>query len=101
MIVERDAHRRALLGEKLSRRDFAVQGLSDEQVLLDTGALRHADVIVLGQTRSIASALSLSVRLSAAGIRVPIVNLTGRQTARSGMARASTTSVRFFGLTTC
>lgn len=90
VIVERDAHQRALLGEELSRRDFAVQGLSDEQVLLDTpGALRHADVIVLGQTRSIASALSLSVRLNDAGIRVPIVNLTGRQTARSGSGESA------------
>ena len=90
VIVERDAHQRALLGKELSRRDIAVQGLSDEQVLLDTpGALRHADVIVLGQTRSIASALSLSVRLNDAGIRVPIVNLTGRQTARSGSGESA------------
>ena len=102
VIVERDAHQRALLGKELSRRDIAVQGLSDEQVLLDTpGALRHADVIVLGQTRSIASALSLSVRLNDAGIRVPIVNLTGRQPLGRGVARAPTTSVRLFGLTTC
>lgn len=61
-----------------------MQGLSDEQVLLDTGALRQADVIVLGRTRSIASVVSLSARLSDAGIRVPIVNLAGRESARAG-----------------
>ena len=71
-IVERDAHRRALPGGELSKHDFPVQDLSDEQVLLDTGVLRQADVIVLGQTRSIAS-LSLSASLSDARVGVPIV----------------------------
>lgn len=76
IVVERDADRRGLLGKELSREHFAVQGFSDEQVLLDSpDVLQHADIIVLGPSRSIASVLSLSVRLNNAGIRVPIVNL--------------------------
>ena len=82
-IVERDAHRRALPGGELSKHDFPVQDLSDEQVLLDTGVLRQADVIVLGRTRSIAS-LSLSASLSDARVGVPIVNLADRASARAG-----------------
>jgi DNA-binding response OmpR family regulator len=84
VIVEQDPRRRALLSEDLSRQGFAVQGLSDEQVLLASGALRQADVIVLGRTRSIASVPSLSARLSDAPVRVPIVNLTGGESARAG-----------------
>jgi DNA-binding response OmpR family regulator len=83
-IVERDPHRRALLGEELSKHDFPAQDLSDEQVLLDTGVLRQADVIVLGRTRSIASALSLSAGLGDAGVRARIVNLAGQASARAG-----------------
>jgi len=82
-IVERDAHRKALPGEELSKHDSPVQDLSDEQVLLDTGVLRQADVIVLGRTRSIAS-LSLSASLSDARVGVPIVNLADRASARAG-----------------
>ena len=50
-------------------------------MLIDTGVLRQADVIVLGRTRSIAS---LSAELSDAGIRAPIVNLARRAPAPPG-----------------
>ena len=84
VIVEFDARRRALPGEELGRQDVAVQGLSDEQVLLDTGAPRQADAIVLGRTRPIASVVSLSARLSDAGIKVPMVKFASREPARPG-----------------
>ena len=61
-----------------------MQYLSDEQVLLDTGVLRQADVIGLGRTRSIAS-LSLSAGLSDARVGAPIVNLADRASARAGI----------------
>jgi len=83
VIVECDAYRRALLGEDLSRQDFAVQALSDEQALQRGGVLPQADVIVLGRTGSIASVLSAAARLSDARIRVPIVDLAGRDSARA------------------
>jgi DNA-binding response OmpR family regulator len=76
IFVDHGVDHRELLGEELSGEDTVVQSLPDEQILLDAPeAARHADLIILGPTRSIASVLSLSVRLHEAGIRVPIVNL--------------------------
>lgn len=84
VIVEHDADQRALLGEGLSGQDFAVDDLSEEQVLHEAVAPRRADVIVLGPSLSTASALSFSARLSAAGVRAAIVNLAGQESARAG-----------------
>lgn len=82
--VDRDANQRALLAKGLASQGV-VQSVSGEQVLLDSpGAPQQTDVVVLGLARSVASVSSVSARLSDAGIRLPIVDQAGAESARVG-----------------
>ncbi|MFZ5783499.1 MAG: hypothetical protein ACOY4R_25160 [Pseudomonadota bacterium] len=81
-----------ILGAELPGANVTVlQTFADEQAVFDgPEALRRADLIVLGASRSISAILSLSVRLKDAGVTAPIVNVAGIPRSLDGSARRLT-----------